>query len=309
LYLSFPGIKAVPHAGQLGIAITLGIGGLILLPRLISKPTSTTSTLTTVAQKPTAPTYKVFEQKDNIAYTLSIPNRSQYLVKPFVASTVASVAAVGAQTKALAVLNAGYFDPVNQKTTSTVVIDGREVANPRDNERLMQNPQLSGYLNAILNRSEFRIYDCNGQTAYDIQLHDAPVPTQCRLVHAVGGGPQLLPANTSQSEGFTDSVNGVLVRDAIGSQQPNARTAIGLKADGSLLWVMVAQRPNQQPSGMTLAELAEFMKAQGVRRALNLDGGTSSSLFYKGQAFYGKRDESGQPMARAVKSGLVLWLR
>jgi exopolysaccharide biosynthesis protein len=293
------------NAGQLGIAIILGISGMVLLPRLISKPTAT---LTTVAQKPITPIYKVFEQKDSIVHTLSIPNHSRYLIKPYVAPTAASVAVVGAQTKALAVLNAGYFDPVNQKTTSTIVIDSREVANPQDNERLMQNPQLSGYLKAILNRSEFRIYDCNSQVTYDIQPHTAPIPIQCRLAHAVGGGPQLLPVNTSQQEGFTDSVNGVLVRDAIGSQQPNARTAVGLKADGSLLWVMIAQRPNQQFSGMTLAEVAEFMKAQGVQRALNLDGGTSSSLFYRGQALYGKQDESGQPVARAVKSVLVLWL-
>lgn len=297
-------MPAVPNVEPLGVVMTLSIGAsMLLLPHWISKLTSTPSK---TAQQPLALAYNVLDRGNSIAYTLAIPNNPQYVIKPFVAPTVASVASVATQRKALAVLNAGYFDPVNQKTTSTIVIEGREVASPRENERLMQNPTLSHYLNAILNRSEFRIYRCNHRIVYDIQLHSAPVPTPCRLVHVVGGGPQLLPTNTSQPEGFTDVVNGVLVRDAIGSQQPNARTAIGLKADGGLLWVVIAQRPNRQRSGMTLAELADFMKTQGVQTALNLDGGTSTSLFYKGQAIYGKRDESGQPMTRAVKSTLVL---
>lgn len=44
-------------------------------------------------------------------------------------------------------------------------------------------------------------------------------------VDASGGGPSLLPELTSVLEGFVDNANR---RDALGSTQPNARTAMGI---------------------------------------------------------------------------------
>jgi hypothetical protein len=249
--------------------------------------------------------YKVLERSDCVVYTLAIPRDLHYTIRPFLAETVLTVEQAAQRTGAIAVLNAGFFDPLNQKTTSMVVIDGREVANPKDNERLVNNPKLSSYLSAILNRSEFRVYQCETQVKYGIGFRSEPIPSGCQLSQAVGGGPQLLPKNTSQQEGFTDYAKGELIRDAIGSKQPNARTAIGVKPDGSVVWVMVAQTKAQN-SGMTLDELADFMKRLGVTSAVNLDGGTSSSLYAQGKAVYGKRDESGQPIKRGVKSALLL---
>jgi exopolysaccharide biosynthesis protein len=248
--------------------------------------------------------YKVFDRANSVAHVLTIPRRSRYIVRPFVSDTLETVAQVGAKTGAIAVLNAGFFDPTNQKTTSHIVINGREVANPKENERLVNNPKLLPYLDAILNRSELRIYDCGKTVRYDIVLHQAPMLAGCQLKQSMGGGPQLLPVDTSAQEGFTDTQNGTLVRDAIGSVQPNARTAVGLKADGSLIWLMVAQKMSQ--SGMTLAEVAHFLRDLGAVKALNLDGGTSSSLYYQGKALYGKRDDSARVIPRSVKSALLL---
>ncbi len=248
--------------------------------------------------------YSVLDRVNSTVYTLTIPPHG-YTIRPFLAETTLTVEQVAKQTKALAVINAGFFDPINQKTTSTVVIDGREVASPKDNERLVNNPKLSRYLDLILDRSEFMVLQCGTEVEYTTAFHSAPIPRECQLSQAVGGGPQLLPVNSSQQEGFTDYIKGELIRDAIGSQQPNARTAIGLKPDGSVVWVMVAQT-KAEISGMTLDELADLMKGLGVTSALNLDGGTSSSLYAQGGAVYGKRDEAGQPMKRAVKSMLLL---
>jgi hypothetical protein len=250
------------------------------------------------------PRYEAISTTGYVAHTLTISRG--FTVQPFLAETTLTVEQVAAKTKAIAVINAGFFDPINQKTTSTVIIDGREVASPKGNERLVKNPKLAPYLSAILNRSEFRIYQCGAQVQYGIEFHSTPIPVGCRLTQAMGGGPQLLPKNTSQQEGFTAYArNGELIRDAIGGTQRNARSAIGLKADGSVVWVMVAQT-KAQPSGMTLDELASFMKGLGVRSALNLDGGTSSSLYAQDKAIYGKQDEMGQPIKRAVKSALLL---
>jgi Phosphodiester glycosidase len=289
----------VKKLGQLGLLVGGGVlAGFLLIPHVGSRSKPK------VADVP-ALEYKVIEQSDSVVYTLTIPRDRRYAIRPFVAETVLTVGQAAKRTGAIAAINAGFFDPVNQKTTSRVAIDGREVANPKDNERLVNNPKLSGYLSAILNRSEFRVYQCGTQVNYGIAFRAAPTPAGCQVSQVVGGGPQLLPKSTAQQEGFTDYTKGELIRDALGSKQPNARTAIGFKPDGSVVWVMVAQTKAQN-SGMTLDELANFMKRLGVTSALNLDGGTSSSLYAQGKTINGKRDESGQPIKRAVKSALLL---
>lgn len=56
--------------------------------------------------------------------------------------------------------------------------------------------------------------------------------------------------------------------------------------DGSVIWVMVAQKSEPATSsGMSLPALANFMKTMGVEPAMNLDGGSSSSLYYQGKTF------------------------
>jgi Phosphodiester glycosidase len=254
--------------------------------------------------------YKKLNYSSSVAYTLKIPRNGGYFIHPFVAQTVETVGHIGQHTKAIAVINAGFFDPVNDKTTSRIVIDHREVASPQQNERLMNNPDLSSYLDVILNRSEFRQYRCGQTTRYDITVRISPTPAGCELAQAIAGGPQLLPTSTAQQEGFTDYKNGALIRDAIGATQPNARTAIGITSEGSVVWVMIAQKTAPSGvSGMTLTELATFLKGIGVKQALNLDGGTSSSLYFRGQVHYGKLDAQGQPIPRAVKSMLILETR
>jgi exopolysaccharide biosynthesis protein len=285
---------------QLGLLIGGGLLAVgLILPHLRSRSEEKVAPASLPALQ-----YNVLGLGNSTVSYLTIPPNG-YTIRPFLAETALTVEQVAKQTQALAVINAGFFDPLNQKTTSMVVIDGREVANPQDNERLVNNPKLSGYLRAILNRSEFRVYQCGTQVKYGIGFRSEPIPSGCQLSHAVGGGPQLLPKNTDQQEGFTDYAKGELIRDAIGGSQPNARTAIGLKADGSVVWVMVAQT-KANPSGMTLDELADWMKRLGVKSALNLDGGTSSSLYAQGGAVYGKQNEAGQPIKRAVKSALLL---
>jgi len=202
-----------------------------------------------------------------------------------------------------AAVNAGFFDPNNGLTTSYVVQDGALVADPGQNQRLVGNPDLATYMDRILNRSEFRRYDCGGTPSYAIALHQAPVPAGCALVDAVGAGPQLLPQDTSVEEGFVDRAAG---RDALGSQSANARSAVGLTADGSVVLVMVAQVPGVSPSGMTMGEVAELMRDRGVIQALNLDGGSSSTLIYGGTTHYGRLNASGERVQRPVKS--VLWV-
>ena len=117
----------------------------------------------------------------------------------------------------------------------------------------------------------------------------------------------MLPAITATEEGFWAENQGKVIRDAIALKQRNARTAIGITLSGDLLWVMAAQKKELgQNSGLSLPELADFMRSQGVQEALNLDGGSSSGMYYQGKIFLGKLTAKGEPVVRSIKSVLLL---
>ena len=250
--------------------------------------------------------YDFVERSNGNIHTVTIPHDSNYIVVPAVSTLAPIEDFVSSQSKVVAAINGGYFDPVNHKTTSFITQNSKIVADPRFNERLVDNPDLKQYLKKIFNRTEFRYYDCNSKIRYDIQLHSAPIPSNCTLKGSLGGGPGLLPRNTSEAEAFTAYQDGEKIRDAIGSQSLNARSAIAITASGDVILVMAAQR-SQQPlnSGISLAELTDFLSDIGAVKAMNLDGGSSSSLYYNGRVVYGKVDKEGQEIKRPIKSVLL----
>lgn len=251
--------------------------------------------------------YQVYEQPQYTIHTVTIPHDSGYIVIPTVEDELTTIADFALKYDALAAINGGYFDPVNQKTTSHIIQESKTVADPRFNERLVDNPDLKPYLGKILNRAEFRRYFCGKKTKYDIQLHFAPIIPNCTLQDALGGGPGLLPQDTSVAEAFLAYQDGEKIRDAIGSNSPNARSAIGIKSNGDILLVMVAQKPNfPTDSGISLPDLADFLPTLDVVKAMNLDGGSSSSLYYDGKTIYGKLDKEGKEIKRAIKSVLLV---
>lgn len=242
-----------------------------------------------------------------MVHTLLVPASSRFSVTPILSQDLSTVASFAQKHQALAILNGGFFDPRNHKTTSYVIQQGKLVADPTQNEGLMNNPANAPYLKQMLNRAEFRRYQCGQAIRYDIVLHSEPMPISCSLVDSLGGGPRLLPDLTLVQEGFLQVSNGKVIRDALGSNKLNARSAVGITRDGSILLVMVAQKPEvRTASGMTLRALATFMSSKGVVKAMNLDGGSSSSFYYKGKTVYGRLDAKGNRIKRRVLSVLLV---
>jgi hypothetical protein len=253
--------------------------------------------------------YQEIKRSQYTIHTVTIPHDSNYLVSPVISGDLQPISdfaqAKDNQDRILAAINGGYFDPVNQKTTSFIVQRSQIVADPRFNERLMDNPDLKPYLNKILNRVEFRRYSCGAATKYDIQLHSAPIPKDCTLIESLGGGPGLLPKDTSVVEGFTAYQQGEKIRDAIGNDSLNARSAVGITQEGDVILAMVAQQ-SEKPinSGISIPELGSAMADLGAVKAMNLDGGSSASFYYGGQAIYGRVDKEGKEIIRPIKSVL-----
>lgn len=277
---------------------------------LTSPPATTSPAISPALNQP--PEYEIYTLDQAIVHTVLISAQSRYQVLPAVTPGIATLKDFAEPYQAVAVINGGFFDPENQQSTSYVTLQGRIAADPKQNDRLTNNPNLAPYLDKIFNRSEFRQYQCGqagSQTLrYDIALHNDAPPAGCQLVSALGAGPRLLPDLTLQPESFLETAaDGSILRDPIDHNWLSPRSAIGITADGSVLLVMAAQKPGLPTgSGLTLQGLADFMKSLGVQKALNLDGGGSASLYFEGTTHYGKLDEAGNPIERPVKSVLLV---
>ncbi|MEM6433364.1 MAG: phosphodiester glycosidase family protein, partial [Cyanobacteria bacterium P01_D01_bin.115] len=91
---------------------------------------------------------------------------------------------------------------------------------------------------------------------------------------AIGGGPTLVRGGQiiadARAEGFSEAF----------AAQAAPRSAIGVTPDGHIVLVAIHYSPGGR--GPTLAEAAQIMRQLGAQNALNLDGGTSSSLYLGG---------------------------
>ncbi|WP_303673403.1 phosphodiester glycosidase family protein [Vampirovibrio chlorellavorus] len=284
-----------------------------------ASPTEKKSTADTVAP-PLALERKQFPQGE--IFVLKVPVRSGYKVIPAVSKTLLTLKSPGWQSipqpgmtgqKPLFIINGGFFDPGNSLTTSFIFQGGSLVADPRINPNLVSNEKLVPYLPKIFNRPELRLYLCQGsngsfQTQYDITPRNASIPKDCLLQSSLGAGPTLLPQVQDLAEGFVDyNAAGKRTRDPIGVCALNARSAVGITAKGDILLLMGAQNASKPGgSGFTLSDVANLLKARGAVKAMALDGGSSSSLWYQGQTIFGKYAANKAPVIRPVKSVLMV---
>lgn len=214
---------------------------------------------------------------DKGLYIIRIPKERNSKVYPYITKFLTYNKDVYAQTGAELVINAGYFDPKNHGTSSYVVIDGKTVLDPTKNSALMNNKALAPNIDIILNRTEFRVLNCGGETKYDIAAHSTKPPFKCEIVHSIQAGPMLYPDLKLSREYFvTKDENGKVTRDSITALKKCARTAIGLK-DGDI-YIIIANIYHK----LTLPELYRVCEDLCLDKAMNFDGGGSTSLNFKG---------------------------
>lgn len=220
---------------------------------------------------------KIEIKVNNGVYIIKIPKDRNSKIYPYITKTLIYNRTVYERTDAEIVINAGYFDPNNKGTTSYVIIDGKVVLDPKKNPNLMNNNALLPHLGTILNRSEFRILDCNGTIKYDIAPHEAKAPYKCTIKHSIQAGPMLYPHLKMGREYFVaKDKNGNITRDSIHALKKCARTVIGIKNDD--IYIIIADIYHK----MTLPEMYKLCKKLNLDKAMNFDGGGSTSLNYKG---------------------------
>ena len=201
-------------------------------------------------------------------------------------------------------VNAGFFDPKNQKTISYVVYDSQTVEDPLFNENLMYNPLLRQNMNKILNRTEFRVLDCDGNLKYEIAQHNSNVDFMCSIKTSAQGGPQLLPNLRMEEEFFiVKDEEGNVTRESASVLHKVPRTLIGIKSlpngeQEAHIFIVTNENP------MTLPEARDLCASYGLDSAMAFDGGSSTSFDYKD--IHVVSTQSSGDTGRALKSFLII---
>jgi len=242
----------------------------------------------------------------------------RWQLKPAVSTPTAPTSEVAAAQKASAAVNGGFFNLSDGDSTSYVVVDGKQLTEPKNNKALTGNPKLAPYLEAIYNRSELRVLEGEGgKRTFQIAAHNDPLPAGTKLRHSLQGGPLLLPVLKDRQEAFVrlDPDGSGKEIDSIGCNKPAARTAFGITSDGFGMLVCVAGNgQDPESSGITLPALAELLKSLGASEAINFDGGASSTMYVRlkgGEAESADARSTGKSVCgktpeTRVKSALLL---
>jgi hypothetical protein len=102
-------------------------------------------------------------------------------------------------------------------------------------------------------------------------------------------------------EGFSATAHQFTPDPSVGR---HPRSAIA--CDDDYIWLVVSDGRSEDESGLTFAELAEFIRLLGAKQALNLDGGSSAQLVRRGRLMntprgqYGDRYPEGYPIRTAI---------
>ena len=105
---------------------------------------------------------------------------------------------------------------------------------------------------------------------------------------AIAGGPLLLHGGAPVTDWTSESFSRVFAL----ARHP--RTALGVRADGTLLLLAVDGRDAGHSVGMSLSELTALLRELGAVDAINLDGGGSTTMVVNGEVVNRPSDPAGE---------------
>ena len=187
-------------------------------------------------------------------------------IVPAVERTLETTTEIAGKHGALAAVNGSFFNmSAPYGSVNYLRVDGRELApnaydayeNDRPNGRsVRQEGAVATFEGAmyVLKSDDLARWE------HDIEAEDV-----------VTAGPVLLVGGVDET----------LVKNDFNTRR-NPRTAVGRKADGTVLLV-VADGRNRAEAGLSMRELQQVMAVLGCVDAINLDGGGSTTMVVRGE--------------------------
>jgi len=195
------------------------------------------------------------------------------------------------------------FLPEFHRTTLTTpdgpeaVVEGRRVIAIRDGEGSTAIPADGFVLSAAGAARAWALDNLKPGAKVEVRTllrAEPPFPFEPEFI--IGAGPHLLHEGKpieGQGEVFPEGFY----------EQRHPRTAVGIRADGSVLLVTVDGRQSKTSVGMSIPELAALMAELGCVEAVNLDGGGSTTMAVRGRVVNSPSDPAGE---RPVSDALLV---
>ncbi|MFW5976504.1 MAG: phosphodiester glycosidase family protein [Bacillota bacterium] len=183
----------------------------------------------------------------------------------------------------IALINSYYGNSINidNKKMKIIVIKNEKISEIRDfndSQRKSTNIDIKDNEKIILARGTGIETLDKFTTNDEIELnhHFNSDWDNKNLKSIVQAGPRLIKKGKITITGFEEQFQ----TDVIQGRAP--RSALGVTEDNHLILVSVDGRQGQLSIGMTLMELANFLKKLGLKEAVNLDGGYSTQMVVRG---------------------------
>lgn len=177
----------------------------------------------------------------------------------------------------------GSFAPPSPKYGKQIAVENGKIVSI--GTQTMPIPH-NGYVIVGPNERLSKLY-----RAKHVDLDIKTIPNWDNVKHIISGGPYLV----KNGEVFVDMTEQKL--GAIGGKNP--RTAIGYTQDGNFIMVAVDGREGASV-GLTLKELAWFMKSIDCINAMNLDGGGSTVMYVNGRVVNMPKVKGGIALSNAL---------
>ena len=254
---------------------------------------NSSSSSSSTSTKPTVSTATAYED-DTKSITIETYERNNTQIH------VATVKIKGNVSIKTALADETYGRNVTAKTSTTaksvnavLAING-DYYGARDAGYVVRNGQLLRSESQNANQEDLVIYK---DGSFGI-IKEGDITAQ-QLVD--NGAMQVLSFGPALIENGAISVDS---SDEVGkAMASNPRTAIGIVDDNTYVFVVSDGRTSES-QGLSLKQLAEFMKELNVTTAYNLDGGGSSTMYFNGQII-NKPTTNGRNISEREVSDIV----
>ena len=202
----------------------------------------------------------------------------------------AGVLEIAARRGAIAAVNAGFFALADGRPSALLKKDGEVVGGTTRPRGAVAILEQKGRTHLLFDRVT------GGKSGYRTRLGTSP-QEWARARHAVSGA-GLLVLDGRQIDDWTEE------RIAAGFDTArHPRTIIGVDGAGAIWLVTVDGRNPQLSVGMSFTELQTLSRRLGLRAALNLDGGGSTTMVAGGRIVNTPSDPAGP---RKVSDALLV---
>ncbi len=180
-----------------------------------------------------------------------------------------------------------------------------------------ENIEINSELSLVI--TEIRDNSMNSEIPEDCFVLCVPKEQFGSTVSHLKVGDELV-LKTEISQSFENCINifgagNIILEDGEFAEIPNdsiftsrqPRTAVGVRGDGTVVFVCVDGRRAGESYGFTIKELSEYLKSKGCVTALNFDGGGSTTFYAAdiGEGYANLKNIPSDGYERRVSDGLI----